>query len=59
MVDGSSAGEFFLDGDSIFITDGIAKGGKLNELNKKHWSERLALVDEFRSLPDSVQKQRY
>ncbi len=59
MVDGRSAGEFFLDGDSISITEGIAKGGNLNELNHKYWSERLALIEEFRNLPDSLQKERY
>ena len=49
MVDGRSAGEFFLDADSISITEGIAKGGNLNELNHKYWSERLALIEEFRN----------
>lgn len=58
-VDGRNAAEFFLEGDSISITDGIVEGGSLNALNHKYWEDRMALIDEFRTLPDSVQQQRY
>lgn len=59
LIDGRSVGDFFLEGDSISITDGSPEGGKLNALHNQYWHDRMALIDEFRALPDSLQKLRY
>lgn len=52
LIDGRSVGDFFLEGDSISITDGSPEGGKLNALHNQYWHDRMALIDEFRALPD-------
>lgn len=58
LIDGRSVGEFFLEADSIAITEGMAEGGKLNGLHNQYWHDRMALISEFNALPDSVKQQR-
>ncbi|MDE5675139.1 MAG: AhpC/TSA family protein [Muribaculaceae bacterium] len=59
MIDDKSAADFFLTPDSISITEGIAKGGILNQKNDDFWKQRMATIEEFNSLPDSLQKEQY
>ena len=59
VIDDKSVVDFFLTPDSISITDYIPEGGVLNQKNSDYWKNRMATIDEFNSLPDSVQKVQY
>lgn len=59
MIDDKSAADFFLTPDSISITEGIPEGGVLNKKNDEYWKQRMATIDEFNSLPDAIQKEKY
>ena len=56
VIDGKSVGEFFLEGDSITMTEGLVKGGELNGKNSDYWGKRMSLIGEFNALPDSVKE---
>lgn len=58
-IDNQGYGNFYLEADSITVTEGIAKGGDLNAKKDAYWKERMATIEEFRSLPDSAQEARY
>ena len=58
VIDDRSVGEFYLEDDSINITEGVAEGGALNTKNSEYWSERMAVAKEFNELPDSAQQAR-
>lgn len=54
-IDGKGFGDFYLEADSILVENGAVEGGELNAKNQAYWTERMAAIEEFRNLPDSVQ----
>lgn len=58
-IDGKGFAEFYLEPDSILIQNGAVEGGELNAKNQAYLAERMATIEEFRSLPDSAQQARY
>ena len=46
-IDDNNIASFFLEADSITITEGIAKGGQLNQRIHDYWSERIASNKEY------------
>lgn len=58
-IDGKGFGDFYLEADSILVGNGAVEGGELNAKNQAYWTERMAAIEEFRNLPDSVQQSRY
>lgn len=59
MIDDKSHGDFYLTPDSITITDGMADGGSLNTIHSDYWTNRMNMIQEFNSMPDSVKQLRY
>lgn len=57
-IDDNNIASFFLEADSITITEGIAKGGQLNQRIHDYWSERIASNKEYMELPDSLKQER-
>ena len=57
-IDDNNIASFFLEADSITITEGIAKGGQLNQRIHDYWSERIASNKEYMELPDSLKQEK-
>lgn len=59
-IDNEKFGNFYLEADSIEMdAEGVVSGGELNKKVNDYWKNRFALIQEFRNLPDSLQKSRY
>lgn len=50
---------FILEADSITVTDGKVEGGSLNQKMSDFGTERMEIIKNFRSLPDSLQEAQY
>ena len=57
-IDDNNIANFFLEADSITITEGIAKGGQLNRRIDDYWTEHIATNEEYMELPDSLKKKK-
>lgn len=57
--DKKSLGDFFLQGDSIIVTEGSAEGGELNAKHHNYWDVRLSMIRDFNQLSDSLKAARY
>lgn len=51
---GRRLGDFVLEADSVFIENGDAKGGALNEVMNKFFDEYKSIIDEYRQLSDDL-----
>lgn len=59
-IDNEKFGNFYLEADSIEMdAEGVVSGGELNKKVNDYWENRFALIQEFRNLPDSLQKSLY
>lgn len=47
---------FFVEADSIFVNDGVATGGDLNQRYSDFMNARMEIVSAFRELPDSLRE---
>lgn len=59
VVKRRGVGNIIVESGDIVLEKGNVSGGVLNEIMRAHKNEQMKLVSEFRSLPDSIQKERY
>ncbi len=57
-IDDNNIANFFLEADSITITEGIAKGGQLNRRIDDYWTEHIATNEGIHGAPRLAQKRK-
>lgn len=58
-IDDKGIARFYLNADTIRVSEGIAEGGELNKRLSDYWEQRIGMNKEFSQLPDSLKKEKY